>query len=356
MNETAMITADSVASQVGRVKCLVWDLDNTLWDGTLAEGDTVSVPPAVAHIVRSLDERGILQSIASKNDAAPALQALQRVGLGEFFLCPQISWNPKSLALQRIATTLNIGRDALGFIDDQPFERDEVSFSLPEVLCIDRARLDRVLEMPELMPRFITEESRERRRMYLQDVERKRDEDAFSGAREEFLASLGMVFTITRAQARDLQRLEELVGRTHQLNTTGYIYTLEELDAFRCSAQHDLWVAALEDRYGSYGKIGLALVERTAQLWTLKTMLMSCRVMSRGVGTVLLHHVMRAARDHGVRLRAEIVHNERNRIMYVTYKFAGFKQCERRGNFELIEADLQEIPAPAAWLEVHTET
>lgn len=336
----------------GKIKCLVWDLDNTLWRGVLAEGDAVAVSSDVERIVRTLDSRGILQSIASKNDADHALARLRELGLAEYFLYPQIHWGPKSESIRRLAEALNIGIDAIAFVDDQAFERDEVAFSLPEVLSIDAANLGEVLTMPELMPRFITDESRVRRLMYLHDAERNKQEETFQGPKEEFLASLNMVFGIAPATEADLRRLEELTARTNQLNTTGYVYSYDELNFFRTSPDHVLLVAALDDKYGPYGKIGLALIEKARTHWTVKLMLMSCRVMARGVGTILLHHVMRLARDGGVRLYAEMIPNDRNRMMYVTYKFAGFVEHEKRGNVEIMHNDLHKIADPPAYVQL----
>jgi FkbH-like protein len=326
----------------GARKCLVWDLDLTVWDGILAEGDDVKLRPGVLEVVRTLDERGIVQSIASKNDRGQAEAKLRELGIAEYFLCPQIHWGSKAESLRQIATALNLGINALAFVDDQPFERDEVTFSLPEVLCLDAADLAALPALPALNPRFVTEDARRRRHMYLEDGVRAEAEARFDGPKEEFLAQLDLRFTVGRARASDLQRVEELTLRTNQLNATGYTYSYEELDRLRVSDDHLLLVAGLDDRYGSYGKIGVALVERGAAAWTLKLLLMSCRVMSRGVGSVMLAYVMEQAQRAGVPLWAEFVPTDRNRQLYVMYRFAGFEERETRGKLTLLEHPLAE--------------
>jgi FkbH-like protein len=329
------------------IKCVVWDLDNTLWNGVLLEGDCISLRDSVVGIIETLDSRGILQSIASKNDHDKAMVMLQEVGLHEYFLYPKINWNSKSSSIQEIAKLINIGTDAIAFIDDQLFELEEVSFSLSEVLCINTANLEQLLDMPELNPRFITEDSKKRRLMYVSDIERKKAEAEFIGPQEEFLATLNMHLTISSAKEEDLQRAEELTVRTNQLNTTGYTYSYDELDRFCQSKNHKLLITSLDDKYGSYGKIGLALVECQESLWTIKLLLMSCRVMSRGVGTILLNYIMNLAKDNNARLCAEFVSNNRNRMMYIAYKFAGFKEIEKRGELVILENDLERIqPCP----------
>lgn len=351
------VSLQEIASQSKRqpVKCVVWDLDYALWDNILLEDEQVTLRPGVVEIIKTLDSRGILNSIASKNDFATVMRTLEDLGLREYFLYPQINWNAKSSSIKSIAKALNIGLDSLVFVDDQPFEREEVADALPQVRCLDSADIDTLLHMPDMMPRFVTQDSAQRRRMYLSDMERVQAEKEFVGASEEFLASLQMVFTITLARQADLQRAEELTVRTHQLNTTGRTYSYEELDTFRQSPSHLLLGADLEDRYGSYGKIGLALVERRESIWTIALLLMSCRVMSRGVGTILMNVILRMAQKAGVRLRANFIANERNRMMYIAYKFAGFREVEHNGNVIVLEHDLTSIQSLPSYVTVHVE-
>jgi FkbH-like protein len=323
----------------GRIKCVVWDLDNTLWDGVLLEDSEIAVRPAVVAHIRELDGMGVLHSVASKNDRDTAMAKLRALGLEELFLYPQINWNAKSDSIRRIAGALNLGLDAFAFVDDQEFERAEVAHGVPEVTCVDVAELSTALARPEFRPRFVTDESAARREMYRAQLARNDLESEFVGTNEEFLAGLGMTFTIAPAHRADLQRAEELTVRTNQLNSTGRTYSYDELDALRESPEHLLLVASLTDRFGSYGKIGLALVEKGARIWRLRMLLMSCRVMSRGVGMVLLNHVMRLAKAGGAALRADFVETGRNRMMQVTYAFAGFREVERDGARVELEAD-----------------
>jgi FkbH-like protein len=346
--------ASPVTPRNGQVKCVVWDLDNTVWDGILLEGGEVRVRPEAASLIRTLDQRGILSSVASRNDHDAALAALERAGLAEFVLCPQINWNPKSDSIAEVASVLNIGLDAIAFIDDQEFERDEVRFRHPRVLCYDAADVASLADRPEFTPKFVTGESALRRHMYASGFERDHAEQEFTGTNEEFLATLGMAMTIAPATVADLRRAEELTIRTNQLNSTGVTYSYAELETMLASPRHLLLVAGLDDRYGSYGKIGLALVETSGADWTLKLLLMSCRVMSRGVGTVLLHHVMRLADAAGSRLLAEFVPTDRNRVMYVTYRFAGFTEHAERDGVRILAASAGKVPEPPAYLRLNT--
>jgi FkbH-like protein len=334
------------------VKCLVWDLDNTLWDGTLLEGDACPPRPAAIDLLRVLDERGILHSIASRNDRDAAGARLAALGLDDYFLCPEIDWGAKSASLRRIAAQLNIGLDALAFVDDEPFERAEVAAECPEVLVLDAADLASIGERSEMRPRFVTDESRRRRHLYRAEEVRTAAEQSFAGPSEAFLAGLNMKLRFAPASAADLARCEELTVRTNQLNTTGRPYSYDELERFSRSQEHKLLVAELDDRFGSYGKIGLALVECRPDAWTIKLLLMSCRVMSRGVGTILINHLRDEARRAGVDLLAEFVPNDRNRMMYVTFKFNGFREVSDCDGAKLMRNDLTELRRMPEYVEL----
>lgn len=323
------------------IKCLVWDLDNTLWDGTLLEDGEVSLREGVLDVIRELDRRGILMSIASKNEPGDALNMLSRLGVGEYFLVPQIGWGSKAESIAEIARLLNIGLDTFAFIDDQPVEREEVLFHHPEVRVYDASVYRDLPGLPEFTPRFVTEDSTRRRLMYQEDQKRKEEEERFGGASEEFLKTLDMKLTISPVKEGDLERVEELTLRTNQLNSTGLTYDYEELRRLIASPRHLFLIAGLTDKFGSYGKIGLMLAEKSDSkdppTLTVKLLLMSCRVMTRGVGSALLVHLTKLARAEGRELLADLKSTGRNRIMYITYKLMGFEEISQDGDRYLLK-------------------
>jgi FkbH-like protein len=352
---TATTTAGVDARRRGRIKCVVWDLDNTVWDGVLLEDRAVTVRQQVVDLIRALDARGILNSVASRNDHDAAMDVLEREGLAELFLFPQISWNPKSQAIATIAREINIGVDSIAFVDDQEFELAEVAHAHADVFCVNADAVDGLLDLPEFTPARITDESGRRRELYRAAIARRAAEASADGVDEGFLATLDMVFSIAPAAEDDLARAEELTVRTNQLNSTGVTYSYDELDALRRSPDHLLLVASLSDRFGSYGKIGLALVDLSRKTWRLRMLLMSCRVMSRGVGTVMLGEILRLAADRAEGLRAEFTDTGRNRIMYVTYRFAGFSEVAREGDTCVLGADLSRVPPRPAYVRVELD-
>lgn len=334
-----------------RIKCLVWDLDRTLWEGTLSEGGGTVLRDGVRETLAELDQRGILFSIASKNEHAPALRRLEELGVADYFLCPEISWDDKSEGIRRIAEALNLKLDAFAFIDDSTFERDAVQYALPEVAVYPETAVGTLATLPEFTPRFITEDSRNRRQMYRADLVRRKVKSRF-GSDEEFLRTLDIHAQIRPVQVEDLQRVEELTVRTHQLNSTGYTYSYDELVEMAQSPAYIFQVCGLRDKYGDSGKVGLLLLENGEDLLTIKLLIVSCRVMAYGVGSALLTHAIRLAVGQGKRLRAEFLETEFNRIMFVTYKFAGFEEVEEQGDRLLLEyrgEGLPELPSHICW-------
>ncbi len=337
------------------VKCVVWDLDRTMWDGVLLESDELALKPGIADIIKELDQRGILQSIASKNNHDHAMGMLEKFGIKEYFLYPQISWNAKSSSLSQIQKSLNIGMDTIVFIDDDQFELHEVASAHPQVQCLQCDEYLNILTIPRFNPRFITEDSLKRRQMYLDDITRNDLESNYVGPKEEFLSSLGMKLIISEAQEYDLKRAEELTVRTNQLNATGKTYDYDELKYFMNSPSHKLFVCELQDTFGSYGKIGLSLVNCEPDHNHLLLLLMSCRVMSRGIGTVLLSYIMQVTKKEGKKtLLADFRKTGRNEMMYVTYRFANFEEISKsEDDILLLKNDLSYIQAFPKYIEIH---
>ncbi len=233
--------------------------------------------------------------------------------------------------------------NSFAFIDDQVFEREEVKYTCPEVLCIDTNQLHLVTEMPEMVPRFITDDSKIRRQLYLSEMKRTEAEELGETTNEGFLTSLNMEMRILKPKETDLKRAEELTERTNQLNTSGYTYSFDELHDLMESDNHIILISELKDKFGTYGKIGLTLIEKNKDSWIIKLFLLSCRVMNRGVGNVLISFLLNLAKENNVKLFAEFLPTDKNRIMYMTYKFTGFKEVSNKGDIVIMSHNLKQI-------------
>lgn len=308
------------------VKCLIWDLDGTLWDGTLAEGDEVRPRPGVRQVLAELDSRGILQSVSSRNDHDAAWERLAALGLAEYFVFPAIGFGAKSAAVRQIAGQLRFDLGTIAFIDDHPAERAEVAFHLPQVRCYSAGQMTSLPGRPEFRPATVTADARRRRQMYQASQQRAAAQAEFTGPDEEFIGSLQLVMRISRAAEPDLARVEELTLRTSQMNATGVHYPDGALRALLADPGHTILVASLSDRFGSYGTVGVVLLAMHPRVWHIKLLATSCRVLACGAGSVLLSWLGGQAAQARAHLVADFRARPRNRIAELAYRFGGYTE------------------------------
>lgn len=296
------LTADFVRFSVGsetraldrpegrpRVKCVVFDLDDTLWSGVLVEG-SVRLRDEIAGLFEALDRRGILISAASKNARDDALAQLGAFGLADYLLHPAIGWGAKSEGLRQIAGRLGIGLDSFMFVDDSPFERDEVARSLPQVEVLDAAAIPRLLDHPRLAG-GVTRESRDRRQMYRDAEARDTAAAAFGDDYLDFLRSCAIVVSVRPERADDRERVQELVQRTNQLNFSGRRYDRTELERLLGEPGLERHVIECRDRYGNYGLVGFCLARSVGPGVRIEDLMLSCRVQGKYIENALLQHL-----------------------------------------------------------------
>lgn len=309
-----------------KVKCVVWDLDNTFWDGILIETDdpnTLQPFPGVLDMVHKLDEKGILQSIASKNDYAQAWPVLERLGVTEYFLYPQINWGAKSTSIRTIAESLNIGVDTFALLDDSPFERNQVSAMLPQVRTYDPVELGGLTDRPEFdVP--VTAESRSRREMYRAEEKRAALMENSSTDTVEFLkmCHLRMKLFVPRTE-EEILRSFELAARTNQLNMSGNKYTPEEFDRVLAREGHTNFGFSCEDDFGTYGIVGFGQYRKEDKKLVFTEFAMSCRVAGKYVESALFTALLeREGCESGV---FAVKKTKKNILLRRTLEEIGFK-------------------------------
>ena len=309
-----------------KVKCVVWDLDNTLWNGTLIETDdpaALTLNPGIRDVVETLDQRGIIQSVASKNDYAPAMAVLERLGLAEYFLYPQISWGPKSSAVEQIAKSLNIGIDALALIDDTAFERQQVRSVWPQVRTYDVTELGSLLARPEFdVPS--TAESRSRRAMYRAEEQRNTLMKAEHTDIVDFLRKCNLkLYLFTPATEEEKLRCYELIVRTNQLNMTGRKYTPEEFEDVLNRPGHKNFAFSCADDFGQYGIVGFGQYQAESEVLVFTEFAMSCRVAGKFVESALFAHLL--ARENCKAGSFAVQKTKKNTLLRNTLEQIGFR-------------------------------
>jgi FkbH-like protein len=275
-----------------KVKCVVWDLDNTLWEGVLVEDgpDKLRLKPGIKRVIEELDQRGILQSVASKNNSDEALAVLKKFEIDEYFLSPQISWRPKSNAVQAIARQLNIGLDTLLFVDDSQFELQEVSTAVPDVRTINATRYMEIVGLEECRA-SVTAESRERRKMYRVEAQRRDVAESFADDYIAFLRHCEIHMNIRPMAEENLERVHELTQRTNQMNFSGNRYDRDVLKQILSTSYLDTYVLDVEDRFGTYGVVGFCIVDNRVPLMT--DLMFSCRIQSKRVEHAFLAYLVK---------------------------------------------------------------
>ena len=283
---------EQVAKKTKAIKCVVWDLDNTLWEGILVEDGPrkVKLKPEIAEIIRMLDARGILHSIASKNNHDEAMQALKQFQIDEYFLCPQISWRPKSESVSAIAQQLNIGTEALLFVDDSQFELEQIKAVHPDVYVLDALQYRTLLEMKECQAP-VTAESKERRKMYQVEAARQDTAEGFGNDYMAFLRHCQIQLSIQPMTQENLERVHELTQRTNQMNFSGNRYDRAVLKSILATPYLNTHVLSCEDRFGSYGIVGFSVVDSRESRMT--DLMFSCRIQSKRIEHAFLSHVIR---------------------------------------------------------------
>ena len=326
------------------VKVVVWDLDGTLWPGVALESDGLPAPyPAALAALDTLAARGILVSVASRNPAEVG-ELVERSALAGRFVAAQYGWGRKVDALRRIAAELDLGLDALAFVDDDPMERADVERTLPEVTVLAPDEVADALSWPEFDPGPVTAAARSRVDSYRQRERRRAARSAFDGSEEDFLRWCELRATLRPAATGDRDRLVELARRTTQYNSTG-----AELPA-----GGEAVVLSLADRFGDDGLVGMAAVSTPdGPEWTVDLVAVSCRAGGRGAVPVLLTGVARLARSRGAqRLSVLCRLTERNVPIRLGLKQAGFTAAGRTGDVAAYTLGLADIPAYPGWITV----
>lgn len=334
-----------VLSACGRQKkCVVLDLDNTLWGGVIGEDGLEGI--ALGHTypgscyrefqqeLLKLYHRGVILAINSKNNEADALRAIDEhpdmVLRRRHFAAMQINWTDKATNLRALAKTLNIGLDSMIMVDDNPVECELIRGAVPEVevVCLP--------EQPYLIPEVahrlpgvenvrLTAEDRKKGSMYEAQALRQQEAASFASL-DEFLRSLDLEVSIEAAAPFSIPRIAQLTQKTNQLNVTTRRYSEADINRMAEDPMASVLAVSVKDKFGDNGIVGVLIAKHEGEECRIDTLLLSCRVIGRNIEASMVAYLAEQARVRGAnRLVGEFIPTPKNAPAADLFRRLGFE-------------------------------
>lgn len=274
-----------------KVKCVIWDLDNTLWDGVLIENHEVKIKDEFISLIKDLDNKGIVNSIVSKNNEEDVEEKLKQLGISNLFVFKKVNWNPKSVNVSQTIAQMNINPNTVVFVDDNAFERMEVAQKQPSITCIHPEEFLSFVKCDRFdVP--ITEDAQKRRSTYQMMEKLKEEEEQWGGDIDDFLKSCKITATLHHPKEQEIKRCYELLQRTNQLNASGRRLSLEEVSSLVHDTTHnDCFVISSDDKFGSYGIVGFIAVNKSKEIPIITDFVISCRVANKKIEPTIVNHL-----------------------------------------------------------------
>ena len=353
--EVAKAFTDILAALSGKIKkCLIMDLDNTLWGGIIGDDGIENIQigdlgigkafTRLQYWAKELKKRGILLAVCSKNDELIAKAVFEnhpdmvlRLDDISIFVA---NWSNKGDNIKYIQEVLNIGMDSLVFLDDNPFERNLVKTMHPQV-CVpdlpeDPANYVSYLQSLNLFETAsFTEEDTIRTKQYKEESERVVLQHSFESV-DEYLRSLQMVATVEEINAYNVGRCAQLTQRSNQFNLTTIRYTEQQLTTFINDGGKAICIS-LKDKFGDYGLISLILLELKDAVCLINTWIMSCRVLKRGVEEFAVNKMIKTAEKFNcIEIKGNYISTPKNRMVSKLFENMGFTQIN--GNLSILKS------------------
>ena len=357
------------ASAMLTKKCIVLDLDNTLWGGVLGEDgiDGIDLGPdsrgrpflEFQHQILSLYNRGVILAINSKNNHDEAIDAIQNhpyMVLNEsHFAAIRINWDNKVSNLKSLSNEINIGLDSMVFVDDDDFNRNMVKKYLPEVEVIDVPKdpskyLKTLTDLTYFDSFTYTKEDAKKGQMYASEKERTNLKNKISDL-SDYLKILDMKIHIKINDKKNTQRISQLTQKTNQFNMTTKRYTEEQIESFINSKDYKIYSLSLADKFGDYGITGLVIVEKSDN-WRIDNLLLSCRVLGRQVEQAILAYVADDAKKVSQKkLIAEFIPTKKNNPAKDFYQNMGFQEL-KNDDKSFWELELKKAPKFPKYIKI----
>tara|TARA_B110000263_G_scaffold97960_1_gene85597 strand:- start:3942 stop:5687 length:1746 start_codon:yes stop_codon:yes gene_type:complete len=335
-------------------KCIVLDLDNTLWGGIVGEdgfdrielGHTSNGKAFVdfQKELLSLWNHGTILAINSKNNFDDAMKVIQdhpdMILREKNFASIKINWNDKAENLKQIADEINIGLDSIIFFDDDKINQERIKQEFPEVLTIelpdDPSQFSPILkELNDFNVLQRTDEDSKRGKMYAQQRERKEFEKSISSL-DDFLKQLDIKIKIKKSNEFLIPRISQLTLKTNQFNLTTRRYQEEEIRNFSNNTKFIVGCAQVLDKFGDNGITGVYIINKNEKSWLIDTFLLSCRIMGRGVENAILSQILIDAKTNGIEeIHAEFIQTQKNQPAENFLADFGFKKRDKLWIYKL---------------------
>lgn len=329
------------------VKCVVLDLDNTLWGGVIGDdgingiilGDFDEGESFVAfqHFIKDLKQRGIILAVVSKNEHANAILPFRdhpKMVLKEEDIAVFIAnWDNKADNIRLVQQTLNIGFDSMVFLDDNPFERNIVRQYLPEVIVPElpddpALYLKTIADLNLFETASFSATDRERGDQYREAAKRELTKSSFTNV-SEYLTSLNMQIKLERFNNFNLPRIAQLIQRSNQFNLTTRRYGEAVCEALMSDATAVPLTLTLADKYGDYGLISVIILKTAQDALVIDEYLMSCRVLQRGVEQFAMNRIVELAKQKQLKfVRGSYLRTAKNDMVKDFYARFGFVKVE----------------------------
>ena len=352
-------------------KCIVLDLDNTLWGGIIGEDGLDGIKlgntyPGNAYLdfqkqLLNLYNKGFLLTVNSKNNFEDALEVFRKhpesILKENHFAIMKINWKDKATNIKEIAAELNIGVDSLVFFDDNPTERALIKQEVPEILVVDmpedvslyRDTLDNLFAFDLLN---LTEEDKKRNKMYVEQRQRKELETS-AQSMDEFLKKLELKVSIFECDNFSIPRAAQMTNKTNQFNLTTKRYDESQIRFFYNSTDYKIYLIKVADKFGNHGITGMAIINKGSKKWQIDTFLLSCRVIGKTVEKTLIQRIIDDARSEGIQvLEGKFIPTQKNKPASTLYEDNGFVCMDENEDYSIWNLDLtKEINLWPEWIK-----
>ena len=333
------------------LKLVIWDLDETILTGILEEGDE-TMNPTAGKAMAQLQDRGILQALATQNPPETIPPAIERFGWGNLFVQVEADLGPKVRKVKRIIETLGVNPLDVAFVDDDAFERDSIAVQVPDLTSWSVSALASYLDgnIAE-----VTAEGRRRPQMYREQLERVQAEEG-AGDYEAFLRACQIQITIRPYMPDDAGRVEELLTRTHRMNL-GVLPVDEAVARLTQPDEHHVMIAEMRDAYGDMGRCGIIhLTPNNNGEAVIESLAISCRTRARGLSLAMLVGLLRHPQSKFQEYRCRYIFNGSNRPLRMLLMGTGFKPQAGTDELLLTSDRLAAVELPD-WADIlQTET